>query len=119
MHDIGYVYIYSSDGAQWSFESRLAPTSVNIFYKFGNAVSIYNDIIAVGSSGDDAPLSESGNIYHCLLLFYYSLYSQGRHTSIKIRGGDSGPFRAILLHQMQRQVYTLVEAYLYLVVFLR
>ena len=60
----GAVHVWVNDGAGWSLEASLAPSDQAMFQRFGTAVDISGDVIAVGSVNGDAYVFErTGTIW--------------------------------------------------------
>ena len=61
--DSGSAYIYRWTGSAWVQEAKLTASDGAANDQFGLPVSINGDVVVLGASGDDAPLSNSGSAY--------------------------------------------------------
>ena len=59
----GVIYTFTRSVNNWSQITKLYPSDSNLYDYFGSSVSVSNDWIAVGSSGNDEAGNSSGAVY--------------------------------------------------------
>ncbi|MCH7793252.1 MAG: hypothetical protein IID31_13350 [Planctomycetes bacterium] len=59
----GVAYVYRFDGSTWSWQATLTASTGAVDDKFGDAVSIYGEVVVIGASGKDGAGIDSGSAY--------------------------------------------------------
>lgn len=66
--DVGRIYIYKKNGANWNFHQTVSPPDTSTDMRFGSAVSAHNNTLVVGAPGADRfGLQELGAAYSYIL----------------------------------------------------
>ncbi|MFN7955460.1 MAG: hypothetical protein U0610_27295 [bacterium] len=59
----GAAYVFTRSGTSWSQQAKLTASDGAANDSFGNSVSVYGNIAAIGAFGDDTAVSNGGSAY--------------------------------------------------------
>jgi hypothetical protein len=80
----GAVYVFTRSGGVWTQQVRLLASDAAQWDRFGAAMAINGDKLAIGAWGDDAPTTDMGSVY----IFVYAQGAWGEEK--KITASDYG-----------------------------
>jgi hypothetical protein len=61
--DTGSVYIFNRNGELWSLSEKITASDMDEFSRFGNSVSLQEDLLVVGAYEDGGLANEAGAVY--------------------------------------------------------